>query len=153
VIVGDTVVHEARYPHAIDTVWRAITDPAAIAAWLMGNDFVAERGHRFHLDANPSFGVIDAEVVDIEPPTLLRCTWMLDGVPTVVTIQLREVDGETVLRVEHERAPLDAGFDDGWSEKLRNLDRVLTGALHPSQSQTSAEDGLYRHPDLPMPEA
>ena len=104
-IVGDTIVHEVRYAHSIDAVWRAITEPTAIAAWLMANDFVAERGHRFHLDASPSYGVVDCEVVDVEPPTLLRCTWMLGDVASVVTIRLREDDGDTVLHLEHELVP------------------------------------------------
>jgi uncharacterized protein YndB with AHSA1/START domain len=146
VIVGDTVIHEVRYPHTIDAVWRAITEPTSIAAWLMANDFVAEPGHKFHLDASPSYGVVDCEVVDVDPPTLLRCTWMLDGVPTVVTIQLRDDDGETVLHLEHERVPNIRTFDDGWGDKLRYLGEVLAGTRDPSQSQPRTQDGLYAHP-------
>lgn len=151
-IEGDAVVHEVRYARAIDVVWQAITDPAALAAWLMPNDFLPEPGHRFHLDARPSFGFVEAEVVDVHPPTLLRCTWTIDGVATIVTIRLRELDGETVLRLEHERAPLDAGFDEGWSDKLHvGLNQVLGGTRDPAQSRV--REGLYRHPDLAVGEA
>jgi uncharacterized protein YndB with AHSA1/START domain len=146
VIVGDTIVHEVRYAHPIDAVWRAITEPTAIAAWLMANDFVAEAGRRFHLDASPSYGVVDCEVVDVEPPTLLRCTWMLDGVPSVVTIRLREDDGDTVLHLEHELAPQPAVFDDGWGDKMRQLGEVLAGERDPSESHPRPHDGLYAHP-------
>jgi uncharacterized protein YndB with AHSA1/START domain len=51
VIDGDRVVHEVHYAHPIETVWEVVTDPDAIAAWLMPNDFAPVVGHRFRLDA------------------------------------------------------------------------------------------------------
>ena len=127
-------------------MWRAITEPAAIAAWLMPNDFVPEPGHRFHLDARPRFGIVEGEVLDVEAPNLLRCTWTIEGEPTIVTIRLRELDGETLLRLEHERLPPDPRglFDEGWGDKFRDLDEVLVGTRQPALSY--ARDGLYWHP-------
>ncbi|MGH9019056.1 MAG: SRPBCC family protein, partial [Acidimicrobiales bacterium] len=93
------VVHRTRYPHPVPAVWEALTDPAALAAWLMPNDFAPVVGHRFRLDSRPGFDVIEAEVLDVEPRHLLRCRWTIDGVPTTVTFRL-EADGDgTVLEL------------------------------------------------------
>jgi len=142
------VVHEVRYPHPIEEVWRAITDPASIAAWLMPNDFVAEAGHQFELDARPALGIVEGEVVDIQPPNLLRCAWVVQGTLTTVTIRLEQRDDFTLLRLEHESLPphlLD--FDAGWHDKLEDdLLDVLRGTR--SYRDSRVQEGLYRHPAL-----
>src|SRR5580692_10615355 len=143
-IKDDGVVHEARYPHPVSAVWDALTDPAALAAWLMPNSFVAQVGHRFQLDARPAVGFVEGEVLDLEPPALLRCRWTIDGVPSIVTIRL-EPDGKgTLLHLEHARLTPEtrSGFDGGWSEKLETaLVLVLTGVKDPTRSLV--EEGLY----------
>ena len=53
-IEGDRVIHEARYPHPPERVWRALTDRAELAAWLMPNDFSLREGARFRFDARPA---------------------------------------------------------------------------------------------------
>src|SRR5258708_14103951 len=42
------------YTPLFRSVWRALTDPAELAAWLMPNDFSAREGARFRLDARPA---------------------------------------------------------------------------------------------------
>ena len=107
-IDGDRVVHEARYPHPVERVWRAITDPAELAAWLMANDFVAAEGTRFRLDARPSHPEpFECEVLEVDPPRRLRTQWIVGGQPTTVTFDLRADGDETVLRVEHTGLPAD----------------------------------------------
>ena len=151
-IDGDRVVHEVRYGHPVQAVWHALTDPAELAAWLMPTDFAPEPGRRFRLDARPEFGIIDGEVVDVDPPHLLRCRWTVQGVPTTVTVRLRTGDdGGTVLRLEHAglTASQRTGFDAGWGGKFGyDLGLVLTGARDPARSR--ADQGLHRHPDLEM---
>ena len=152
-IDGDRVVHEVRYPHPVQAVWRALTDPRELAAWLMPNDFAPEPGRRFRLDAQPGFGIIDGEVIEVEPPHLLSCRWIVQGVPTTVTIRLRpgEDANSTLLRLEH--IGLTAGqrtsFNAGWDDKFgRDLGLVLSGARDPARSREN--QGLHRHPDLEM---
>ena len=41
------LLFEVTYPHSPERVWRALTDPKALAAWLMPNDFAPVVGHRF----------------------------------------------------------------------------------------------------------
>ena len=52
-------------------MWRAITDPESIAAWLMRNDFAPVVGHRFrfHTEPRPGFdGVVHCEVLEVDEP-------------------------------------------------------------------------------------
>jgi uncharacterized protein YndB with AHSA1/START domain len=151
-IDGDRVVQEHRYPHPVEAVWHALTDPDALAAWLMPNDFALVVGHRFRLDARPEFGFIDGEVLEVAPPTLLRCRWTVDGVPTTLTVRLQAEGDGTLLRLEQAGLGPEKGanFDGGWGEKLgRDLELVLAGARDPAR--TRLDGGLYRHPDLEMP--
>ncbi len=129
-IDGDRVVHEIRYPHPVAAVWDAVTEQAALAAWLMPNDFAAAAGHRFRLDARPEFGFIDGEVLDVAPPHLLRCRWLVEGTATTVTIRLQAEGNGTLLRLEHTGLPAGprGSFDGGWGDKLRHdLAAVLAG--------------------------
>lgn len=148
-IEGDRVVHQARYAHPVPAVWDALTDPAALAAWLMPNDFVPTVGHHFQLDSGPNLGLIEGEVLDLDPPTLLRCRWTIEGVPTTVTIRLHAQGDETLLELEHTRLTLQARphFDDGWDQKLqRDIGLVLSGERDPTRSQMV--DGRYSFSEL-----
>jgi uncharacterized protein YndB with AHSA1/START domain len=153
VIDGDSVVHEVHYAHPVEAVWQALTDPAALAAWLMPNDFAPAVGHHFRLDSRPDFGFIDGEVVEIDPPHLLRCRWTVDGVPTTVTVRLRADGRGTLLRLEHVGLGPEpsASFDGGWGSKLHHdLGLVLAGDRDPARSRV--DQGLYRHADLEVPQ-
>jgi uncharacterized protein YndB with AHSA1/START domain len=48
-----SIVEERLMPHPPEKVWRALTQPALIAQWLMQNDFKPEVGHRFTFRAKP----------------------------------------------------------------------------------------------------
>ena len=122
-----TIHHEVRFDHPIDRVWRALTDRDEIAKWLMGNDFAPVVGHRLRMDASPSHGWIEAEVLTVEPPHVLRCRWNIDGEPTTVTMTLRADGNGTLLRLEHIGLADDPrpGFDTGWIEKFDNIARLL----------------------------
>ena len=119
-IEGERVTHEVHYPHPVDAVWSALTEPGALAIWLMPNDFAPLPGHRFRLDARPGFGFIDGEVLDVEPPHLLRCRWTIEGVDTLVTFRLEPEGSGTRLALEHIglSGPRHLEFDPGWDAKL-----------------------------------
>jgi len=126
-----TVIHEVRFAHPVDRVWEAIVDRSALAQWLMPNDFHPRVGHRFHLDGGPPRGLVEAEVLDIDPPRRIQWRWMIDGIPTTVTITLRADAGGTLLRLEHAELPADPRprFDSGWVEKFESLDSLLRGIV------------------------
>ena len=125
-----TVIHDVRLEHPVARVWDAIVDRDALAAWLMPNDFEPRVGHTFQFDGGPPRGLIDAEVLELDPPHRIRLRWMIDDTPTTVTITLRRDGDGTLLHLEHTDLPPDPRprFDSGWVEKLRDLGSVLGGA-------------------------
>jgi len=51
-------------------VWRALTEPALLAKWLMPNDIRPVPGHRFTFRGVPSAswdGVVYCEILEVEP--------------------------------------------------------------------------------------
>jgi uncharacterized protein YndB with AHSA1/START domain len=131
------IVHETVYPHPVERVWRAITDPESIAAWLMRNDFAPVVGHRFrfHTEPRPGFdGVVHCEVLEVDEPRRLVYSWVGGPLRTRVTWTLTpEGAGATRLRLEHEGFVGVKGFfirsmlARGWKSKIMvtSIPRVL----------------------------
>jgi uncharacterized protein YndB with AHSA1/START domain len=112
---SETLVFECTLADALEKVWRALTTPELMAAWLGPNDFRAEQGARFSLDDTPSErGRIDCKVLAIEPPRLISYSWQdgeasSEGVDSIVTFELaRIVDGGTRLKIVHQARPVEA---------------------------------------------
>ncbi|HEY1377250.1 MAG TPA: SRPBCC domain-containing protein [Gemmataceae bacterium] len=125
------IVREVVYPHPPEMVWRALTEPAALAAWLMPNDFHPEVGHKFQFRVPKPprgwRGIVDCEVLVVEPPRRLAYTWQGDPKhrPTKVTWTLEPVADGTRLRLEHTGFRGVGGFllrwmlGSGWGRMLR----------------------------------
>ncbi len=127
-----SVVVERILPHPPQKVWRALTQGPLIEAWLMANDFEPVVGHRFNLRAEPNphwNGVVDCEVLAVEPHQRLVYTWGA-GIQTVVTFTLTPVEGGTRLRmVQSGFRPQEEnnrrGAEFGWSKFIGSLEEVL----------------------------
>jgi uncharacterized protein YndB with AHSA1/START domain len=124
-----SVVVEREIPYPPEKLWRALTEPHLIAEWLMKNDFVPARDHRFTLSGD--WGAVDCQVVTIEPNRTLSYTWAAMGLDSVVTWTLTPTSGGTHLRMEQsgfrsdqERAFQGAQF--GWQKFFGNLEQVLS---------------------------
>ncbi|MGK9168788.1 SRPBCC domain-containing protein [Inquilinus limosus] len=114
---ADAVTVDCALDHPPEKVWRALTEPDLLGAWLLPNDArtelgPAEVGRRFTLRGGPGAEKpIDCEVLAAEPPRLLRYSWRgRDGerdaggraLDTVVTFTLdRTAAGGTRLRIVH----------------------------------------------------
>jgi len=103
----------AEPPHK---VWRALTEPELLAAWLGPNDIRPEIGHRFRFEAEPgSDGAVQCEVLDVEPNRSISYSWRAerDGEPALdsrVTWTLTpSFVGGTHLRLVHDGFALSAG--------------------------------------------
>jgi uncharacterized protein YndB with AHSA1/START domain len=137
-----TLRKEAFYPHPIEDVWIALTDPQAIAEWLMPNDFqpIVGRTFRFHVDPMPGFsGVTECQVLTVAPPHRLEYTWVpvpKDANsprpdPMTVSWTLTSRPGGTLLVLEQsglETLPIWHRFsmNVGWRRMMRRLlPRVL----------------------------
>jgi uncharacterized protein YndB with AHSA1/START domain len=102
---------ECDLPDPPEKVWRALTEPELLAAWMMPNDMKAEAGSRFAF-AGPD-APIECEVLEAEPGRLLRYSWRerpgaddadrLPAFESVVTFTLaRTASGGTHLRIVHD---------------------------------------------------
>jgi len=127
-----TVVVERELPHAPEKVWRALTQPHLIEAWLMKNDFAPVQGHQFTLTGD--WGSVTCEVLTIEPHTKLVYSWTAMGMGTVVTLVLTPTKAGVHLRVEQSGFPTEPSTDRyfngaqyGWTAFTAKLDEVLAG--------------------------
>jgi len=147
VIVDGVVVHERWYPHEIGRVWDAVTDPAALASWLMPNTAESRTSASFVFDGGAHYGDIRVETIEQVPPRTLRWRWVIGAQPTEVSIELSPLNGGTALRLEHRSLGVDdgVGFDGGWAAKLdHDLVEVLAG--HRLPADVTIRDGVLRHP-------
>ena len=132
-----TVTIERIFQHAPDMLWRALTESSLIAQWLMKNDFepVAQRKFQLRADPMPQWdGVIDCEVLMIDPPNKLSYRWRSLGLDSVVLFTLTPAEGGTHLRMEHSGFRPDQqaaykGATYGWQRFLGNLEHLLKGEL------------------------
>ena len=69
-----SVAVERDIPFPPEKIWRALTQPHLIQEWLMKNDFAPVIGHQFKLRGDWG-GVLDCEVLAIEPNKSLSYTW------------------------------------------------------------------------------
>ena len=127
-----TLVFVRRLRHAPEKVWRALTDPAQLAAWA---PFTADR----NLDgaAEAKLPMIDggdaadlvATINRAEPPTVLDYTWGEDR----LRWDLEPVDGGTRLTLRHTMSGRDwlPKGAAGWHLCLAVADRLLAGTPVP----------------------
>lgn len=111
---GESVTVECDLAEPPAKVWKALTESALLAAWLMPNDIRPEVGARFTFQADADAGgsAIACEVLAAEPPHLLRYSWRGDdanrdagdrALDSTVTFVLTETaDGGTHLRLVHD---------------------------------------------------
>ena len=128
-----TLVIERDLPHPPQKVWRALTQSALIAEWLMANDFAPSVGHKFHFRSTPMpqwNGVIDCEVRIVEPEKRLSYSWAALGLETVVTFTVSPNAAGTHLRMEQSGFRSDEdnnyrGATFGWQRFVGNLEQLL----------------------------
>lgn len=120
---------EEFYAKPIEAVWRALTDPEALAVWLMPCDFLPKVGHRFTIRGTATDnwrGFTKCKVLAIEQPRLMEWHWESTDIsePTRVAFELRSVEGGTVLTLRHTGMTTQkdiACVSQGWPQILDQL--------------------------------
>ncbi len=128
-----TLVIEREVPHPPEKVWRALTQGPLIEEWLMKNDFQPTVGHRFNFRATPMpnwNGVVDCEVLVVEPNSRLSYSWASLGLQSVVAWTLTPTKGGTHVRMEQSgfRSEEDTyykGARYGWQGFIGKLEDVV----------------------------
>jgi uncharacterized protein YndB with AHSA1/START domain len=129
----NTVVIEREMAHAPEKIWRALTQASLINQWLMSNDFEPVVGHKFTLRATPVpgwNGMIECEVLVVEPNARLSYSWGTLGLQSVVTWTLTPTASGTRVRMEHSGFPSEdsasyKGATYGWRKFIGNLEEVV----------------------------
>jgi uncharacterized protein YndB with AHSA1/START domain len=130
-----SLVIDREMPHSPEKIWRALTQGPLIAEWLMANDFQPVVGHRFSFRAAPVpgwNGIIDSEVLVVQPTSRLSYGWTSMGLETVVTWTLMPTEGGTHLRMEQSGFPSEEGANYkgakyGWTSFIGKLEHVVGG--------------------------
>jgi uncharacterized protein YndB with AHSA1/START domain len=123
-----SVVVEREVPFPPEKIWRALTQPHLIEEWLMKNDFKAVVGRSFNLRAD--WGVVDCQVLAVQPNKTVSYTWVAYGLESVVTWTLTPTSTGTQLRMEQSGFRPDQrqayqGAKGGWRQFFVALERVL----------------------------
>ena len=139
-----SIVVDYDLPEPPEKVWRALTEPALLSAWLMSNDIQPVVGHNFTFHAQPVpgwDGVVHCTVMAVEPTKRLKYSWKGGSddlkeyghtIDTTVTWTLSPTpEGGTSLRLEHAGfTPADAFpfqmMGQGWRGNVaKAIGRVL----------------------------
>jgi uncharacterized protein YndB with AHSA1/START domain len=128
-----TLTIEREMPHPQEKVWRALTEGPLIEQWLMSNDFKPVVGHRFTFRATPVpgwSGIIESEVLVVEPPSRLVYSWGTLGLESAVTFTLTRTESGTHLRMEQSGFRQDQnqnynGAKYGWRNFLGKLENLV----------------------------
>lgn len=146
--VGDETLRlelRRHIPAPRDHVYRLWTTPAYLERFICPGNTGAKVsadprvGGRFHIDMFGAKGEVwphEGEYLEVDPPHRLRFTWVSQASPasvgSVVTVQLDEADGGTLVTLVQERFADEkqrAGHDQGWSAILEQLEVIPHQAI------------------------
>ena len=130
-----SVVIERELSHPPEKIWLALTQGPLIKEWLMDNDFQPAVGHKFKFRSTPMpnwNGIIDSEVLVVEPHKTLSYSWNSMGLESVVVWTLVATTGGTLVRMEQSgfRPDQEANYQGanyGWQKFIGGLERVVAG--------------------------
>jgi uncharacterized protein YndB with AHSA1/START domain len=98
---SESISFEFELAHAPEKVWRALTDPALLAEWLLPVvDLTLEPGAAFSFNAPPQpgwDGKVNCEFVEIKAQRKLSYRWFAGGIDTIVTFTLTPMASGTRL--------------------------------------------------------
>jgi uncharacterized protein YndB with AHSA1/START domain len=97
----ESISFEFDLHHPPEKVWRALTEPALLAEWLLpAIDFKLERGTAFTFKTQPVGGwdgIVNCRFLEIEARKKLSYTWGAGGMDNVVTFTLTPTASGTRL--------------------------------------------------------
>jgi uncharacterized protein YndB with AHSA1/START domain len=97
----DTISFDFDLKHAPEKVWRALTEPALLAEWLLPVfefDLAPGTAFMFKTQPYPGWdGTVSCRMVEIEAQRKLKYTWEVPFLQTVVTFTLTPTDTGTRL--------------------------------------------------------
>ena len=121
----ESISFEFDLHHPPEKVWRALTDPALLAEWLLPViDLQLEPGAAFKLKTQPYpgwDGTVNCRILEVEAHKKLSYAWVVGdmSIDTVVTFLLTPTPSGTRLSLEHsgfkpQNKPAFGGQRYGW---------------------------------------
>jgi uncharacterized protein YndB with AHSA1/START domain len=99
----DSIEFEFELSHSPEKVWRALTDPALLAKWLLPvSGFALEPGSAFTFQAPPQpewDGRVEGRLIEADVGRKLSYAWIVGEIDTVVTFTLAPTPTGTHLSV------------------------------------------------------
>jgi len=99
----ESISFEFDLSHAPEKVWRALTEPALLAEWLLpviGFELAPGATFMFKTQAYPGWdGTVNCRLVEIEANHKLSYTWAVPFLATVVTFTLTPTASGTHLSI------------------------------------------------------
>jgi uncharacterized protein YndB with AHSA1/START domain len=97
----ETISFEFDLPHSPEKVWRALTDPALLAEWLLpviGLELEPGAAFTIKTQAYPGWdGTVNCRILEIEAQRKISYTWPVPFLDTVVTFTLTPTASGTRL--------------------------------------------------------
>jgi uncharacterized protein YndB with AHSA1/START domain len=90
----ESISFEFDLHHSPEKVWRALTDPVLLTEWLLPVvelQLELEPGAEFTFKTQPYpgwDGIVSCRILEVEAPRVLRYTWSVPFLDTVVTFTL-----------------------------------------------------------------
>jgi Uncharacterized conserved protein len=121
-----------QYKTTMEKAWTALTDSTQLAKWITENDFKPVVGHRFQFRHQPSEywdGIVDGEVLVVEPPNRLSYSWATGDEKHTVTWTIQDLgDGKVNLHLEQTGFSNVHGLEGaryGWSGWFERFEQAL----------------------------
>lgn len=121
-----------QFNTTIEKAWAALTDSSKLAKWITENDFQPIVGHRFQFRHEPSEywdGIVDGEVITVEPPNKLSYSWATGDEKHTVTWTIQDLgDGKVNLHLDQTGFSNVHGLEGakyGWSEWFEKFEQAL----------------------------
>jgi uncharacterized protein YndB with AHSA1/START domain len=122
---SDAIAFEFHLAHAPAKVWRALTEPALLAEWLLpviGFELEPGAAFTFKTDPHPGWdGSVDCQILEVDPLRTLSYSWAVGGMAleTVVTFTLTPIATGTRLTLvqsgfKPDQKPNFGGARYGW---------------------------------------
>lgn len=114
---------ERRLPHAVERVWRALTDPEDLRNWFPGVPrFTLEEGAEFVVEGDAGG---TGRILEIDPPRILAFSWGEDH----LRFELAADGDGCLLTFSHEFGDLSRGAQTaaGWELCLDRLAAQVAG--------------------------
>lgn len=155
--MGNTLRKERLVRAEPEFVWEALTNPAALAEWLMPNNFRAEVGARFEFVTDPTpvcgSGITRCQVLELDSPRRMVWSWERDagprGTPTPpMTITWTLTPEREGTRLTLEQVGLETQgwvigllMSIGWSMMLSKVLPRVIGRMHRTDRGVRFEPG------------